>query len=67
MTKREQKALIEHAGHEVEIVDYTMDEPQKDTDYAHGRYTLECVDCGVILAGNRTMIGTGTATSVKIT
>lgn len=64
-----QSELAKHVGHDVRIMDYEEGEPiaEKDTQADGGRFTLECVDCGEILEGNRVMVGCCNAISVTVT
>ena len=67
MTIAEKARVAEHAGHEVEIVDYMPGEPMQKSDDDAGRFCLECVDCGEILLGARVMVGSCKAISVTVT
>jgi hypothetical protein len=60
MTSEEKAALATHAGHEVMIVDYMSGEPIRESD-GDGRFCLECLDCSVILLGDRVVVGAETA------
>lgn len=64
MTKQEREKMAQHYGHEIRIADAKTGEPI--TGDLVGRFTLECVDCNEIILGERILVGSCSAKSVRL-